>query len=64
MAVVGYAELDVVGNEGIEDGVRYLVADLVGMAFGNRFAGKDVVLERHNALHRCHWTSGQGGRAA
>jgi hypothetical protein len=40
VAVVGVAELDVVGYERVEDGVRDLVADLVRMTFGNRFAGE------------------------
>ena len=43
LAVVGDAELDVVLDEGIEDGVRNLVADLVGMTFGNGFAGEEIV---------------------
>ena len=47
VAVVGDAELDVVGDEGVEDRVRDLVADLVRMTFGNRLARKQVVFERH-----------------
>jgi hypothetical protein len=42
-AVIGDAELDVVLDEGVENGIRNLVADLVGVAFGNRLAGEQVV---------------------
>ena len=42
LAVVGDAELDVVREEGIENGVRDLVADLVRMTFGNRLAGEEI----------------------
>src|SRR5260221_8231977 len=64
MAVVGNAELDVVGDEGVEDRVRDLIADLVRMAFGNGFAGKKIVFERQNALPQFALDSGQGSRAA
>ena len=64
VAVVGDAELDVIGDERVENGVRDLVADLVRMAFGDRFTGKKIVLERHNALPRFTLNSGQGSRAA
>src|SRR5258708_929085 len=43
LAVVGDAELDVVLEKGIEDRIRNLVANLVGMSFGNRFAGEQIV---------------------
>ena len=46
-AVVGDAELDVVRQERIEDRVGDLVADLVGMAFGNGLAGEQIVLAGH-----------------
>jgi hypothetical protein len=42
-AVVGDAELDVVLDERIEDRIRNLVADLVGMPFGNGLAGKEII---------------------
>src|SRR5262249_55861551 len=42
-AVVGDAELDIVLDERIEDGIRNLVADLVGMTFGDGLAGKEIV---------------------
>ena len=47
LAVVLDAELDVVRQERIEDRVGNLVADLVGMAFGNGFAGEQIVLAGH-----------------
>ena len=53
------AELDVVGDEGVEDGVRDLVADLVRMAFGNRFAGEEIVLDGQNSPPTGHWTPGR-----
>ena len=40
LAVVGDAELDVVLEKGVEDGVGNLVADLVRMTFGNGLAGE------------------------
>ena len=43
LALVGDAELDVVLNECIEDRIRDLVADLVGMSLGNGFAGKQII---------------------
>ena len=43
LALVGNAELDVVGDEGVENGVRDLIADLVGMPFRNGFAGEQIV---------------------
>src|ERR1700704_5754981 len=58
------AELDVVGDEGVEDGVRDLVADLVRVTFGNRFAGENIILERQAALPQITLDSGQGGGAA
>ncbi len=42
-AVVGDAELDVVGEERIEDRVRNLIADFVGMTFGDGLAGEQVI---------------------
>ena len=42
-AVVGDAELDVVLDEGVENGVGNLVADLVWVAFGDRFAGEKII---------------------
>ena len=42
-AVVGDAELDVVRDERVEDRVRNLIADLVGMTFGNGLAGEQVI---------------------
>ena len=47
LAVVGDAELDVVFEEGVEHGVGNLVADLVRMAFGNGFAGEQIIGVRH-----------------
>ena len=47
LAVVGDAELDVVLDESVEDGVGNLVADLVRMAFGNRLAGEQIVCTCH-----------------
>ena len=41
--VVGDPKLDVVFEESIEDGVRNLVADLVGMAFRYGFAGEEII---------------------
>ena len=41
--VVGNPELDVVLEESIEDRVRNLIADLVGMAFRYGFAGEEIV---------------------
>jgi hypothetical protein len=46
-AVVGDAELDVVRDKRVENGVGNLVADLVRMAFGHRLAGKQVAFSRH-----------------
>ena len=46
-AVVRDAELDVVRQKRVEDRVGNLVADLVGMAFGNGLAGEQVVLAGH-----------------
>ena len=43
LALVGDAELDVVLDERVEDGVGNLVADLVGMSFRYGLAGKQVV---------------------
>ena len=43
LAVVGDAELDVVRDEGVEDRVRNLIADLVGMTFGNGLAGEQII---------------------
>ena len=42
-ALVGDAKLDVIGDEGVEDRIRDLVADLVGMPFGYGFAGEEIV---------------------
>src|SRR4029077_12611728 len=64
VAVVGMAELDVVGDEGVGDGVRDLLANLVGMACGDRFAGENIILERQAALPQSTLDSGQGGGAA
>jgi len=43
LALVSDAKLDVVGDEGVENGVRDLIADLVGMPFRNGFAGEQTV---------------------
>ena len=42
-AVVGDAELDIVLDERIEDRIRNLVADLVGMTLGDGLAGKQII---------------------
>ncbi len=42
-AVVGDAELDVVREERVQDRVRDLIADFVGMTFGNGLAGEQVI---------------------
>ena len=42
LAVVGDAELDIVFQEGVEDRVGNLVADLVGMPLGDGLAGEQV----------------------
>jgi hypothetical protein len=42
-AVVGDTELDIVLDEGIEDRIRDLVANLVGMTLGDGLAGEQVV---------------------
>src|SRR5262249_11457888 len=55
-ALVGDAELDVALDEGIEDGVGNLVADLVRMTLGHGFTGEKVIGVRH----RRH--SSKGGR--
>src|SRR6185437_2241098 len=47
LAVVGDAELDVVFQKRIEHRVRYLVADLVRMTFGHRFAGEQEIAVSH-----------------
>ena len=46
-AVVGDAELDVVLDEGVENRIGNLVADLVRMPFGDGLAGEKVALARH-----------------
>ena len=43
LAVVGDAELDVIFEEGIEDRIRNLVTNLVGVPFGNGLAGEEIV---------------------
>ncbi len=53
VAVVGVAELHVVGDEGVEDRVGNLVGDLVRMAFRNRLTGEDIILERQRSLPKC-----------
>ena len=47
LAVVGDAELDVVLEERIEHRVGNLVADLVGVTFGNRLAGEQEIGVSH-----------------
>ena len=47
LAVVFDTELDVVRQKGVENRVGNLVADLVGMAFGNGLTGEQVVLAGH-----------------
>ena len=47
LALIGDAELDVILDEGIEDRVRNLVANLVGVALGNGFAGEKIVRACH-----------------
>ncbi len=46
-AVIGDAELDVVLEKGVEDRVRNLVTDLIGMTFGNGLASEEIVDVRH-----------------
>ena len=38
----------ILGQEGIQEGVRYLVGDFVGMAFGNGFGGEEI---RHKQVN-------------
>src|SRR5215468_1620328 len=66
VTVVGVAELDVVADESVKDGVRDLIADLVRMTFGNRLAGENIVLQRQSSPPTPQITldSGQGGNAA
>ena len=53
-AVVGNAEFDVLGNEGIEDRIRNLVGEFVRVAFGYGFGGKEkIACFRHN--HALYW---------
>ena len=41
------ARVGVFGEQRVEDGVRNLVAHLVGMAFGDRFRSEEEILKRH-----------------
>ncbi len=50
--VVGDAELEVVLDEGVEHGVGNLVTHLVGMTFGNGFAGEQEIGVSHRILLR------------
>ncbi len=45
--LAGDAGLGLFGQEGVEDGVRDPVADLVGVALGDGFRGEDVILAGH-----------------
>ena len=45
--LAGDARLGILGQEQVDDGVADLVGDLVGMAFGNRFRGEQII-----AAHR------------
>ena len=47
LAVILDAELDVVRQKRVEDRIGNLVADLVGMAFGNGLTRKQVILAGH-----------------
>ena len=47
LAFVGDAELDVILDEGVENGVGNLVADLVRMPFRYRLAGEQVIGTSH-----------------
>ena len=40
-------ETRLLGEDRVEHGVRYLVADLVGMTLGHRLGGKEIVPGRH-----------------
>ena len=40
----GHAAGRIFGEAGIEDSVRNLVGDLIGMAFGDRFGGKKIAV--------------------
>jgi hypothetical protein len=42
-ALVGYAELEIVLDERVENGVRYLVTNLVGMPLRDGFAGEQII---------------------
>ena len=53
-ALVGNAELDVVLDEGVEDGVGNLVADLVGMSFRHGLAREQIVGTSHGTLPYQH----------
>ena len=43
----GDPRLRVLGQERVENGIRDAIADLIGMTFGDRLAGEDVVLFPH-----------------
>ena len=43
LAVIRDAELEIVLDECIEDRVRNLIADLVGMSFGDGLAGEKII---------------------
>ena len=48
--VAGCGQLGLLGQNGVQDGVGNLVADLVGMSLGNGFRGEQVAL--HSVCHR------------
>jgi hypothetical protein len=50
--LAGDARIRLLGDKGVENGVRYPVAKLVGMALRDGLGGKDVILSGHReALH-------------
>ena len=54
LAVIGNTELDVVFEKRVKHCVRNLIADFVGMTFGNRLARKQKI----GVSHRCNSSRG------
>lgn len=52
------AGLGILGQQGIEDGIRNLVSDLVRVAFGNRFGGKEVFVHLQGIPEKKDWALG------
>src|SRR6185369_15927083 len=46
----GDAGFGILGQDGVQDGIGNLIGDLVRVAFGNGFRGKQVIVRRHRKL--------------